>query len=369
MRRRVKKFNVFMLIYIFVWIVGIISVCRWVWKGLSRYQKDYDKALEASHPEIFMDEWMASLDKGALMEYLEEDNTISYTPYEAKETVLKCISKQLNLSGSFSYEKHEKYKDNAPVYVLRSDNKPIALICLKREIRLDHNEPDIWSIKQICFGNYVSADEKCTIRVRKGDKVTINGVSVNASDLKSSNVCENELLAATSEFSGGEYIVEEYSVSGLYEKPVVNAVSSDGYKLLNEVYTQNLYDYTSGNYEGFSSTVYEIAVKRVFEYAEYFNLKIPYEEYRDTLKPDTQMWQVALSLKQSIKWNDEALEMSSDEARMENVIRINDNVFAADVYMKITIVCEKFTKKDELNYRCVFYTENGCWYLIYLSVI
>ena len=76
MRRRVKKFNVFMLIYIFVWIVGIISVCIWVWKGLSRYQKDYDKALEASHPEIFMDEWMASLDKGALMEYLEEDNPI-----------------------------------------------------------------------------------------------------------------------------------------------------------------------------------------------------------------------------------------------------------------------------------------------------
>lgn len=216
-RKRKKNKTVFykvLLIYIVILAVASIVVSTLLWKKLDDYQRDIDsqKAQEeyalslARAPQLFFDNYMSAMTTDDWIKIWYE----TYPEHFDPENVIREYIEKNFMNGNISYWKSPVYKTEAPVYLMKDEERELAEIYLAGK---DLN----WNVDHIKL--FVAGDNASSITVPSGCNVFCNDIQLDE-----------------------RYVVETIDSVGLedYKDSLVNPVTYSTYRVDGLIGSQSL---------------------------------------------------------------------------------------------------------------------------------
>lgn len=356
--RKLSKYAIFIIIYTFVAIIGIIVLDVVIHNKLVDYQKSYDDAVRRSKPDLYMDSFIKSFDKSTYEEYLRKDETYELGPYDDIEGAVSKALSDFEKHGELTYKRIDGFDEMKPAYDIYDGDKLIASVSFKRKVLTYRNKVDEYSVGKMVLGNYIDSPYYVKVVINSNEKLYLNGKLVE----------DEKYIVARKPVSiegfSGKYEIRTYYVSGLYSEPKVHVEDMSGRTILENPKG----DYSLGEFEGVKEYVAERVVEPVYDYARFFNRNISYTDYIKTLIPESNINLIAANVVEGLKWRDEAKKMELLESEVSDIIMIDDKHIKVKVSLTYHMVFEKFEKNESVSYDCIMEEKDGRWYVLHLSI-
>ncbi len=216
-------FKIGLLIYFLLGLVGIFFFLRW----FNGYLTAYESAL----PATGIADVRTAFETGAIETVMSGENLMTDSAYYNVFDYEAHI-KELIVGKEITIEESSQSSAEVPRYVIKAAGEPVTDVTLKVVGKNDY-DMDVWGCDKFYPDQYLMSNDEYTITVPSDFIVNVSGRDLTSADIKkdeNGNAIVNGIDVISNVTSYMNYVptFTTYSVSGLWNDPVVTAKAADG---------------------------------------------------------------------------------------------------------------------------------------------
>ena len=216
-------FKIGLLIYFLLGLVGIFFFLRW----FNGYLTAYESAL----PATGIADVRTAFETGAIETVMNGENLMTDSAYYNVFDYEAHI-KELIVGKEITIEESSQSSAEVPRYVIKAAGEPVTDVTLKVVGKNDY-DMDVWGCDKFYPDQYLMSNDEYTITVPSDFIVNVSGRDLTSADIKkdeNGNAIVNGIDVISNVTSYMNYVptFTTYSVSGLWNDPVVTAKAADG---------------------------------------------------------------------------------------------------------------------------------------------
>lgn len=362
------KFKTFIILYAAICIGIIIYGCNYVWNGLAGYQRDYDKEMAMSDPDLVMDQFMKSFDMGYIEQTVKSESSIYLTEFEDAESVLSLYRKDF-ADAAFKYQLQEEYSNNEKkVYSILTDkDMEFVTVIVTKEGRTKNFGFTTWKIEEIVLDKYYDAVHKVIIRVPEDSTIIVNGQKViDKSKYEADQADEFDQIFSKElgKFGVTYKKYKYYKFSNLYQEPKIE-VMDGGNVLTAALNNQGIYDYESLADEAYKASVIDYIYQLERLYGDYVSKYVNFEDIQPYLVEGTEFYNQTEKAWSLIQFNTRPRSTDYYNWNISNLKQYGENMFSCDIIYTQKVVYPGKSREYDNQMRALFKLENGIWKIAY----
>lgn len=360
---RKKKFVIVILSYILAWLVVTIVVCSILWNKLSKYENNYNKALEAANPDLYMPTALNSLSINSIDSVVENSKLTVSSRYENLDDYKKffrtCVEGKV-----LTWERDaQKFSELRPVYDIYINNKLFAVLSLTSDGNVDSFGFNKWKIKDIALSENNYEYHEVYLKVSDDATLTINGVEVAEEDIVHTADIENEVTDKAYELSGVKHGYKVVYAGNLIKTPTIKVADASGTDI-SEQFTideQGVHDYFTVATQDFIDTVQPTVEKLCHTYIKHIYKKAYLYQVTALMVPGSAAEKLIKSVQSALYYGWVPKDYKFIEEKYDDFIVYDENYFSCRSTFKI----ERWdkTRRDEEDFSCqwLFQKVKGKW--------
>ncbi|MBP5554879.1 MAG: hypothetical protein J6X94_08410 [Lachnospiraceae bacterium] len=352
-------FKIGLLIYFLLGLVGIFFFLRW----FNGYLKGYESALPATGIAEVRD----AFERGAIEEVMSGENLVTESTYYNIFDYEAHI-KELIIDKDITIEESSQSSAEVPRYVIKAGGEPVTDVTLKVVGQNDY-DMDIWGYDKFYPDQYLMSTEEYTITVPSDFTVNVSGRNLTSADIKKDEngnavVSGIDVISNVTSYMNYVPTFTTYSVSGLWNDPIVTAKAADG-SIVNLDCNGTDYSAPLQTDESVMAEINALIPTIVDAYGKHFigvnsgavyNYLLPDSEYRSSLSTAMTNFYPTSHITSYDYYN-----VSAD-----NFITYCDNCVSANITFDLVVRFNSTayqTKNEGSDAVWVFIKQNGTWYL------
>lgn len=224
-RHKISLFRLFMYLYTAVFIAALMF-------GVSLLN-DFLTVYERSRPVHAIDEYMLGVTDSFYQITVKNSIDIETLEFENEDSVRETIEKSCAEPHIYSYrKKSDEYTDEKPVYLILADDKAFLKVTFSPESVRDKYDFPVWSLSSAepLINLEYKPEHSVKALVPEYATLLINGTEVSDSYISNAHVAVPQ-LEPISKYLDKMPEMKEYTVSGLYDEPMVSACGKSGAEL------------------------------------------------------------------------------------------------------------------------------------------
>lgn len=354
-QRKSKIFILFMVLYVCLWISATAYASGWVWDQAMNYQERYDTAKKNSQPELFMDEFVKSVDAKKLTEWMEEDGSCNISSYSAEGEYENYFEKIIG-NKDISYEK----TDVKNMYKLKAGSRTIAEVKIGSNNEFDEFNFSGWKFIDAEVLSFMYETFSKTIVADKNYKVYVNGKELT----KEYKIREKVTAMGqhVSSITGELYGTDIYKIEGFLVEPEIYAVDKNGNKVQNTSVEIDMAEFVKDEVSQIDFDKKGRVTDTLYMYFEHMNKLKKYEDMKTYLLAGTDVFDLIASAQQSIKWVTPVKKITFVEEDISDYVLYNDTYFSCNVYLNVQKDYGYTIKNEYFDAVVLFKKVNNQWY-------
>lgn len=354
--RKSKLFALFMILYVCIWLVGIVYAADWVWEMAKEYQQDYEDAKAGSQPEVFMKNLIKEIDVKLLAQWLAEDGEFAISEYSNEDDFERYFG-QLIGGKELTYCE----SDTKNIYEIKVNDLTIAKVKIGSDNVLNEYNFTGWKLVDADVMSYMYDTFSKTIVADKNYTVYVNGSQISEECLIKENV--TVMGKYMTGLTGELYGTNIYKIEGFLVEPYIYAVDKNGNKVENTSDELDMAEYVNKDVLGIEATRRKRVEDTFFAYFEHMNKLKKYDEMKAFLVEGTDVYELIASAQKSLEWVVPVKKITIEEQVIDEYAEYGDSYFSCNVYMNVLKDYGYITKNEYFDAVVLFKKVNKEWYI------
>ncbi len=354
--RKSKLFALFMILYICIWLVGIVYAVDWVWELAQDYQEEYDDAKANSQPEVFMNALVKEINVEKLTKWLAEDGEYAISEYSGEDDFERYFG-QLIGGKELTYCE----TDTKNIYEIKAKDFTIAKVKIAPDNVLNEYNFTGWKLVDADVMSYMYDTFNKTIVADKNYTVYVNGSQISDECLIKENV--TVMAKYMTQLTGQLYGTNIYKIKGFFVEPYIYAVDKNGNKIENTSDELDMAEFINRDVLGIEATKRKRVEDTFFAYFEHMNKLKKYDEMKAFLVPETAVYDLIASAQKSLEWVVPVKKITIEEQVIDDYAEYGDSYFSCNVYMNVLKDYGYTTKNEYFDAVVLFKKVNKEWYI------
>lgn len=225
MKKKLSLFSIILILYSVLILIGGAYLLHYLWGRLASYQVSYEKAEAAANPDLIMDEYTSLFYNDNIRELagnLWDDISI----YETEENIAGFITDHVS-DEKIRWERRDDFSNLRPKYDIYSGENYVGAVELKQKKAVDEYGFHMCELDHAEVGFVPEGLKIITINAYDDASVYVNGQLLKDKQV-SSAVLDNTMDKKAADYTGKEYKINTYELSGFFEFPDVK-IERNGY--------------------------------------------------------------------------------------------------------------------------------------------
>lgn len=355
-----------LLLYTGILAVVIIIVCIIVWGKLSNYQKDYNDAKEAAQPEVFVDEWVSTLDSNQIKNLLNTydvniKNNADYINNHA-DYFSSLVTKGV------TYKANENFSDKAPIYDVYGGDRRFAVISLKPTASGNKFGFRGWTINKLAFDTNDIDYHNIEVKVNPDDTVYLAGIKLEDDNVKLDNVAnsvsDKAVALGSSLPSWKVYTIKDYIGDAR-----ITVRDTDGQSRVISKIDDSTYSCVEMASDEFISSTEARVLQITDAYINNIYQKVSFQDFSKYLVTGSDAYKVIKDVQDSIVWAWKPEVVTIDEQSTSDYVVYSDTLFSCKYNGKITKSGSQGTSEESFAYELLFQKVKDTWLLTFMALI
>ncbi len=337
-----KKFWRHYRIFCLIAFVLIIGFAIFFWLFLSSY--------EQGRSTYLVQDIVDGFNKKDYDYLIQKIDKIGFTNNDYYEKILSSKNYQ-----DVSFErKMGVYKDDAPVYSIKSNNQEIAVVSLKLAPEKGLFNINRWLIDKM---ELTIETNDISIVVPKGIKPFINGQAVDDSYIQDNEYYPPNIKNILNKVNFEA--LNEYVVPNVYEESTITLSSGTIYK------KENFYSYDFGADEELLNSLASYLEQLCYAYNRYVSNEHIFEKLTPYLLTNTPTYTFLSGVKYTNVWSWNHTPTKFSNFELKNMQVYNDELFSVEIThdYEYTVYETNETRKYTANLTLLMVKKNGKWLL------
>ena len=344
-----------MILYASIWCAATAYAMSWVWDKAQIYQMNYDAALANSQPEVFMDEFIKTVDVQVLTKWLADDGNCSISSYSGEDEYRKYFE-QLIGNKQIVYEKSNLIN----TYDLLVDGRTIATVKIGSNNEYDEYNFTGWKLLDTEVLSYMYGTFNKTIVVDKNYTVYINGKELTDDYRIKEKV--TDIGQHVSAITGELYGTDIFKVDGFLVEPEIYAVDKNGNRVQNTSMEIDMAEFIDRDVAQMESDKLTRVSNTFHMYFQHMNKLKKYDEMKTYLISGTDAFDLISSAQKSIEWVTPVKKIEFVEEKITDYVLYNESYFSCNVYINVQKDYGYTTKNEYFDATVLFKKVNNQWY-------
>ena len=354
----IRKFRVFMLCYVCIFVIALVV-------GLTKLY-GYLKAYEKSLPIHTIEAFMPTVNDEYYNKIIDESMKINPLPFENEETVLASINRDSEAKHTYTYKKkNDEFTEEKPVYLIKADSKGILKVTLAPKTeKADYDFP-IWEIEKVepVVDVQYNAGYNVTATLPGTAILKINGIPVGDEYITENNI-KTDKLSGIDEYVTQAPYLKKYTVNGLYCRPEVTAVIGNGITLTPTSPQDGtfVFDFPVSAELKQQNEAEVLAMENA--YINYM-INVNDDKYGNFQKLAKYLFYNTPSYKLirscEVGWNNSFDKRTDNLISADNFIYYSDECFSCETKFSLTLKKGKVENEYKGNIRWTYVLSNGKW--------
>lgn len=344
-----------MILYACIWISATVYAMGWVWDKAQIYQMNYDDAKANSQPEVFMDEFIKTVDANMLTKWLADDGNCSISAYSGEDEY-KMYFEQIVGDKEITYEK----SDLKNTYDLFAGTKKIATIKICSNNLYDEFNFTGWKLMDTEVLSYMYGTFNKTIVSDKNYTVYINGKELTDEYRIKEKV--TNMGQHVSAITGQLYGTDIFKVDGFLVEPEIYAVDKNGNRVQNTSMEIDMAEFVDRSVKQMETDKLNRVSSTFHMYFEHMNKLKKYDQMKSYLVSGTDAFDLISSAQKSIEWVTPVKKIEFVEEKITDYVLYNESYFSCNVYINVLKDYGYTTKNEYFDATVLFIKVNNQWY-------
>ena len=326
--KKSKLFALFMILYVCIWLVGIVYAVDWVWELAMDYQEEYDDAKANSQPEVFMNAFVKEINVEMLTRWLAEDGEYVISEYSNEDDYERYFG-QLIGGKELVYSE----TDTKNIYEIKVNGLTIAKVKIGSDNVFNEYNFTGWKLVDADVMSYMYDTFSKTIVADKNYTVYVNGQKISEDCLIKENV--TVMGKYMTQITGEMYGTNIYKIEGFLVEPYIYAVDKSGNKVENTSNELDMAEYINRDVLGIEATRRKRVEDTFFSYFQHMNKLKKYDEMKAFLVEGTDAYDLIAAAQKSLEWVVPVKKITIEEQVIDEYAEYGDSYFSCNVYMNV----------------------------------
>lgn len=346
-----KKRKYFWKIYTICVVISLVIIAG-IWGVLWSFLSEFEK----NQPNHTMDKIISCLSEGKSEEIIPYV-LITQSDLEDEASVNDYLKGYINEGAEWTYsKKYGEYSDERPVYQLRKDGQKSGVVYLEKSEEKGRFLADGWNIEKIT--DICSEQTTYTIIVPSGAVLTVNGKIPDEKYITKKDIPVELLENMTDLFTTPTKV--EYTIPGLYNKPVIRVNGNVLNEDIEAKVTDNCYEYGFESSDDFVNSV-NARVKTITQtYCDYVGAANSVKTLTGYFLPYSHGYSLLSNSAEGFKWNfytDYDVEIKE----IGDYQIYSKDCFSCTASIHMSVKRASLGRDYDVSITYVFYKKDGNW--------